>query len=676
MDLEWLEEPVLGPDILLEDVLIAGGILLLGIVLAIIFPRLISRNIGELFVRGQIKNMKRKRKKTDDELEVEKVHLRRRIKRTLEVPLRRSLSIAYVLLFFLLAVYSIDIGLGTDIEIVDRTYDGWQFLQFGIVLGFLIIFVILAVEPLLRALIYYLLSDSFSKAGKYSLFRSLRFPTKLTILVVGFYLSLIATFSLDQLEPFNWLTKSLIFIMVLLFAYLIAQLFVALTEPTFKGKDRTTKAASKVVGRIIKVGIYLIGALLGLTLLGFDLVYIATSLGLIGFALAFGLQDTVANFAAGIMIALDKPFIIGDRIRIDWGGNETWGDVKDISLRSTWIKTPEDEMIVIPNNVIASSQVWNYTRDSPKVALHFDVGISYDSDWKLAEKLILDILHKHPLVMNTPSPYVLMKEFGDSAQIMTIWFWIPEARDMVVIKSDILKRIKDSFDKNGVEIPFPYRTLVYKADITKPKVLGEEYHSPVFLPSTGFREFKIANGEAVEMGIAGSTVLAPTSSSYPARYTAPYVMETAKKMGASVTALFIKTPGSNLRDGQKALRIYNEVAKNYGVDIKLMFKEGDVLENILMAVEQESASIVVMGSTEESVFGSLTRRSISQELLLHLNIPTMIIPFSKDVVRSMQAGEEEYQYDESTSSLGSIKALEHLEEKDEEKESMGGLLGA
>ncbi len=665
MDFGWLEEPILGPDILLEEVLIASGILVLGIILAFIFPRLISRNIGELFVNYQMKQMEKKKKKTKDELEEEKVHIRRRMRRSLEKPLRRSLAVAYFLLFFLLAIYSIDIGLDTNIEIVSRNYQAWQFLQFGMILGFLVIFVILAVEPILRALVYSLLSDSYSKAGKYSLFRSLRFPTKFVILVFGIYITLITTFSKNELGPFEWLTRTLIFIIVLLLSYLIAQLFVALTEPTFKGRDRTTRAASKVVGRIIKVGIYLIGGLLGLTLLGFDLVYIATSLGLIGFALAFGLQDTVANFAAGIMIALDKPFIIGDRIRIDWGGKETWGDVRDISLRSTWIKTPEDEMIVVPNNVIASSQVWNYTKDSPKVALHFDIGISYDSDWKLAEKLMLAVIQKHPLVMNTPSPYVLMKEFGESSQILTIWFWIPEARDMLVIRSDILKRIKDSFDRNGVEIPFPYRTLVYKADISKPKVLGEEYHSPVFLPSTGFKEFKIANGGAVEMGISGSVILAPTSSSIPARSTAPYVMETAKKMGASVSALFIKTPGSDLRDGQKALRIYNEVAKNFGVDIKLIFKEGDILENILMAVEQENASIVIMGTTEESVFGSLTRRSISQELLLHLNIPTMIIPFSRDGARDITGKSEEFQYDDSTASLESIMALEKLEEKAE-----------
>ncbi len=663
MDLDWLESPALGPDILVKHLLIAGGIIFIGIVLAFFIPRFLSRRVRDLFVNIQLGSVRKKKGKLD--IETEREHVKRRLSLSLEKPLRRSLSILILLLTLLVAVFSIDLGLDSQLRVMDRGYEAGQFLQVAIVIGLVTIFVILAVDPILRALVYSLTGSSYSRSRKYGFLKSLKFPTKFILLILSFYVALISTFDRIQLKPFEWLLDLLIFTLILTFSYLIAQLFVVLSEPSFKGKDRTTRNAGRAVGRMIKLIIYLLGGLLGLTILGLDPVTIATSLGLIGFALAFGLQDTVANFAAGILIALDKPFIIGDRIRIDWGGNETWGDVTDISLRSTWIKTPEDEMIVIPNHVIASSQVWNYTRDSPKVAIHRDVSISYDSDWHLAEKLILSILNVHPLVMNTPHPYVLMKEFGESSQVLTIWFWIPEARDKLNIQSDILKKIKDVFDLNGVEIPYPYRTIVYKADIPKPKVLGEEYHSPVFLPSTGFKEFKLSNGEAVDMGKVGSVVLAPTSSSYPARYTAPYVMDTARKMGASVSALFIRTPGSNLVEGKNALRIYNEVAKAHGVDIKLLFKEGDVLENILMAVEQEGASIVIMGSTEETLFRSLTKRSISQELLRHLNIPTMIIPPTRGRGKKLQNNETELQYDESNVNMSSIKSLESLDKKGE-----------
>ncbi len=388
-----------------------------------------------------------------------------------------------------------------------------------------------------------------------------------------------------------------------------------------------------------------------------------------GIILGFGLQDTIANFAAGVQIVTDKPFVIGDRIRLDWGGRETWGDVTDISLRSTWIKTPEDEVIVVPNNVIASSQVWNYTRDSPAMTLSFDVGISYDSDWKLAEKLILEILHKHPLVINKPPPYVLMKEFGESAQVLTPRFWISEARDRLIIQSDVLKRIKDAFDRNGVEIPYEHRTIIYKADMPKPHRLAGDYKSPLYLPSMGFRKFKIQQDSMVEMETTGSVILAPTSGSYAARYAAPYVMETARRMGALVAVLYIKTPGGSAIEGQRALRVYNEAAKRYDVDIKPIFKEGDVLDNILETVESEDASIVMMGSTEETIFGRLAKRSISQELLLHLSIPTMIIPAQAVAKRREAPPVEKLQdFDEKSVDLSSLKNLERMEESSMDEE--------
>lgn len=661
MDLSWLEDPILGPDILIKHMIIAGAILFAGLILSIIIPRIVSKKIKDIFVKAQVRT--KTKAKGKEKIEIEEIRKRAeyRLKQTLERPLRRSLSISLFLLSILIALMSIDIGLDTEIKILGSSFEAWQFLQLTVILGLILIFVIIAVDPIVRAIVYSLLGDRLNKSRKYKLFRAFRTPSKLLVVIIGVYIAINTTFSDSQISKQEWISDALLFGLVILAAYFLGQIIVLYTEPSFRGNERSTRNASKIVGRLIKAGIYILGGLVGFTLMGLDLYLIATSLGLIGFALAFGLQDTVANFAAGVMIAIDKPFVVGDRIRLDWGGNETWGDVRDMSLRSTWIKTPEGEMIVIPNNVIASSQVWNYTRDSPKLALHFDVGISYDSDWKLAENLILEILKNHPLVLDTPSPYVLLKEFGESSQILTLWFWIPEARDKVVIQSDILKRVKDAFDRNGVEIPYPYRTLVYKNDIQKPKVLGEDYKSPIFLPSEDFRQFKVKGDDVMDMGIENSVVLAPTSSPYPARITAPYVMETAKRLGASVTALFINTPGSYLSEGKKALQIYNEIAKKAGVPIKLLYKQGDVLENILMVVEQEKASIVVMGSTEESLFHSLTRRSISRELLIHLNIPTMVVPVK--MRREMKKEVDDYQYDDGFADLGTIRELEDLESK-------------
>ncbi|MGA1794207.1 MAG: mechanosensitive ion channel domain-containing protein [Thermoplasmatota archaeon] len=663
--LEWLEDPVLGSNILVQDILIAGAIFLLGIILASFMPRLLANNIAKIFANIEFRSIFKGKKKKKDQ-EKEKVRIDKRMDATVAKPVRRGLTAFYILLFLVLAIYTLPIELGTEFTMFDRTYEAWRFLQLAVAFTLILLLSIFALEPILRASIYQLLGSKISKRSKYRLYRSLRVSVKIFMVVVGTFISLHLSFTISQLHPLGWVVNIMVFTMILVTAFIIAQIAVSLTEPQFRSGEKFKKDTGKAISRAIKIGIYLVGVLVGLLYLGISPTAIFGGSVVAGIILGFGLQDTIANLAAGVMIVMDKPFVIGDRIRIDWGGRENWGDVTDVSLRSTWIRTPEDEMIVIPNHVIASSQVWNYTKETPRMALMLDIGISYDSDWRLAEKLILGILHKHPIVLNKPPPYVMMKDFGDSSQVLLVKFWIPEARDRNVLRSDVMKKIKDAFDHNGVEIPFPYRTLVYKADIPKPHKLADEYRSPLYLPSTGFRKFKIQDDSIVEMETTGSVILAPTSGSYPAQYTAPFVMETAKKMNASVTALYISTPGSTNYEGQRALRIYNEIAKNYEIEIKLVYREGDVLENILEAVEQEEASLVIMGSTEETMFGRLAKRSISQELLLHLSVPTMILPI-KAAIKMKEDLEkkrsEVQEFDEASVDFASLGALEKMEEE-------------
>ncbi|MFW3146589.1 MAG: mechanosensitive ion channel domain-containing protein [Thermoplasmatota archaeon] len=667
MNFDWLKDPVLGSDIVIQDLLVAVAIMLLGIILSIIFPRIMANSIANIFANIEESSiLGRKRRK--GEVSSERENIERRMKRTVAAPVRKGLIWFYLILFLVLAVYSMNIEMSTTFELFHRDYEVWRLLQTGVAFLMVLVLSVFALEPILRATIYSSLGKNTTKSNKYKLFRSLKVPVKVMVVIIGLYMALLISFSSDQLSPVRLVLDILVFTSILLLSYVVAQIVVTILEPQFRSEEKSQRDTGKAIGRAIKIAFYVLGAVAALLYIGISPVTLVGGGVVTGIVLGFGLQDTIANFAAGILIVMDKPFVIGDRIRIDWGGRETWGDVTDISLRSTWIKTPEEELIVIPNNAIASSQVWNYTRESPRMVLQFDVGISYDSDWRLAEKLILEILHKHPLVLNKPPPYVLMKDFGDSAQILTIWFWIPEARDRIIIKSDVLKKIKDAFDKNGVEIPYPYRTQVYKRDMPKPERLKEEYKSPIYLPSTGFRKFKIQHEAAVEVDRAGSVMLAPTSGSYTARYSAPIVMETAKKMGAAVVALYIKTPGGSAVEGQRALRIFNEVAKAYAVDIKLLYKEGDVLENILETVESESATIVVMGSTEETVLGRLAKRSVSNELLQHLSIPTMIIPISERTRALPPALAVEQEFKEGEVDFTSLGAMEELGPKVDEME--------
>ncbi|MDG6225537.1 MAG: mechanosensitive ion channel [Candidatus Thermoplasmatota archaeon] len=669
VDWGFLEDPVLGSTLVMKDVILAAIIILFGLIMALTFPTRIARHLTSMFLALDRRSMKREGKDTGEierRLSVEKAKYKKKV----EVPLQRTLFWMYLILFAGLAYYSMGIKMDTTLRIDSRTFEVWRLMQWMLVNIIVIVFSLMGIDPILRAIVYFVTGSSMSKVVKYRLFKSLRFSSKAAVIVLGSYAAIMISFTHRQISVLDIIIDIHRFLLILFGAHIVANIAVSLMEPSFKINKRSGKDTGKAIGRLVKAGIYLLAALIAMLVLGLDPLTMATSLGLIGFALAFGLQDTVANFAAGIMIAIDRPFVIGDRIRILWGGQDTWGDVKDISLRSTWIKTPEEEMIVIPNNVIASSQVWNYTRESPKVVIQFDVGISYDSDWKLAETLILDILRSHPLVMNKPKPYVIMKEFGNSAIILKPWFWVPEARDKLNIQSDVLKRIKDAFDRNGVSIPFPHRTVVYHKDMTPPAKMTKPYVSPLYLPSTGFRRYKLQADLDDDRIHEEKVILAPTSASYAAKLTAPVVMDTASRMNASVAALFVRSHGGNEHDGQRALRIYNEVAKHYGVDIKMIFKEGDVLEKIMETVEEEGATLVMIGATEESMIGSITRKSVSQELLSHLNVPSMVIPFRasdedryREIVHSARSRKDNAPPAEGNEDFTSLSSLDELVEK-------------
>ncbi|MCK5772430.1 MAG: mechanosensitive ion channel [Thermoplasmata archaeon] len=630
----WLADPVFGSELVVSDLLIAGGVLLFGIVTAFWYPGMMARQISRIFMNIELKRIKKQKKHqmTDDERE----NIERRSRRTVEIPLKRGLITIYLLIFFILSFLTLGIDMSTRLVMANQEFRAYQFVQWITIFTFFLLFSLFAAYPLLRAIVYAVFSQRLRNSEKYALYRSLKIATRLFLIVLGSYLAILYSFPLDQMVTYraSIVLNIHIFLLIILLSYISAKYISNIMGNSVKRRDRLEGGQKRSLSRLIQAGIYLLGGLIALLVIGLDPLTMGTLLGLIGFALAFGLQDTVANFAAGIMIAMDKPFVIGDRIRLDWGGREAWGDVTDISLRSTWIKTPEDEMIVIPNMLIASQQLWNYTRDSPDAAMLLNIQISYESDWRLAERSILEILKSHPFVLSHPPPTVLMTGFEENGVNLRTRFWVADARDKLAIGSDVLKKVKDAFDRERVEIPYPHRIMIRSEDHPKPGTSDEEYISPLHLPSTGWKKMVLKEDRVkLDMGSEEGNILSPTSGPYPAKITAPYVMGLARKMNAAVTVLFIKTPKGQVEEGKKALRIYNRIAKIYNVEVKLIYEEGDVLEKILSVAETEGATLAVMGSTEESLFSSMTRRSITSELLSHLNIPTLVVPFKGEAKR-------------------------------------------
>jgi small-conductance mechanosensitive channel len=195
------------------------------------------------------------------------------------------------------------------------------------------------------------------------------------------------------------------------------------------------------------------------------------SAGILTVIVGFASQQAFSNIVSGTFIVVFKPFRVGDFIEV--GGYS--GMVEDITLRHTVIRNFEYRRVVIPNSVISNETVLNSNLVEEDVRGHFEVGISYDSSIDLAMKIIAEEALNHPNCIDKRTkkekkdgePQVLIKviELGEYSITIRAWVWTKGPMEFFDLKTDLYKSVKARFDKEGIEIPFPYRTLVYKKDL-------------------------------------------------------------------------------------------------------------------------------------------------------------------------------------------------------------------
>ena len=182
--------------------------------------------------------------------------------------------------------------------------------------------------------------------------------------------------------------------------------------------------------RFSTVIIYVAAILQVLKVLGADIMPFVAGAGVAGIAIGFAAKDTLSNLIAGVLLLIDRPFEVGDRIEV-WSApanSATWGDVIDIGLRATRIKTTDNIIIVIPNNEIMMRDIINYTTITDEIRVRIPIGIAYDADVKKAKEVISNISLELEWVMKEPEPKVVVKTFGDSAVNLEARIWISDPR--------------------------------------------------------------------------------------------------------------------------------------------------------------------------------------------------------------------------------------------------------
>jgi small-conductance mechanosensitive channel len=216
--------------------------------------------------------------------------------------------------------------------------------------------------------------------------------------------------------------------------------------------------ARRPLRRILLVVVVFVGITAAFGAAGFPdfLRSLATIAAAATLAIGFAMQDVLQNFVAGIFIYTDKPFKIGDWIQ--WDGNS--GVVEDISFRVTRVRTFDNELLTVPNSQLTDGVIKNPVAKD-KLRLQVPFGIGYDDDTEKATEIIVEEAEAHEEILEDPAPTVRLTELGDSSVTLTSRIWIadPNRSDFVKTRAEYVQNVKQRFDEEGIDIPYPNRTL-------------------------------------------------------------------------------------------------------------------------------------------------------------------------------------------------------------------------
>ncbi len=232
----------------------------------------------------------------------------------------------------------------------------------------------------------------------------------------------------------------------------------------FLRKAELPISVSGLLQAVTKAIIYCIGFLIILNYLGISIAPIITALGVGGLAMALALQDTLSNLFAGIHLLAEHTIRVGDFIRLE-NGQE--GYVEDISWRTTRIRMLPNNMVIVPNSKLSQSVVTNYYLPERRMAISMPVSVSYDADPEKVERVLMEEATRGtgevPGLLADPSPSVrFMPGFGSSSLDFTLTCHVSDVLDQQPVQHELHKRIFKRFKQEGIEMPFPTRTVYLK----------------------------------------------------------------------------------------------------------------------------------------------------------------------------------------------------------------------
>lgn len=247
-------------------------------------------------------------------------------------------------------------------------------------------------------------------------------------------------------------------LLILIVGYFIAK-FLSNLVMRFNFANMTTHGQT-LLKRGIFYGVMMLMFVSALRELGFDLSVVLGAAGILSVAIGFASQTSASNLISGLFLMMERPFSIGDVIRVE----ETTGEVISIDLLSVKIRTFENLFVRVPNESMIKTQVTTLTR-FPIRRADLKVGIAYKEDIEKVKAILNDVADKNPLCLSEPAPLFILLGFGSSSIDIQFSVWA-KRENFLLMKNEMYQQIKEAFDKHEVEIPFPHLSL-YSGEASK-----------------------------------------------------------------------------------------------------------------------------------------------------------------------------------------------------------------
>ncbi len=258
-------------------------------------------------------------------------------------------------------------------------------------------------------------------------------------------------------------------VVVLLIIYTLAVIWKSVLRNRILHESDMEEGLKDSITRISVYGLWGVGLLLALQMLGISGTSLAVVFGALGIGLGFGLQHIFRDFVSGIILLFERPIQVGDVVEIDG----VWGTVKEINVRATYVKTYDNSDLIIPNADFVSRTVTNWSFRDPRIRRRIRVRVAYNTDCRLVKETLVNIAYRHPRVLRRPYPEVYFMELGESAMLFELRIWL-HIDYFITVETEVRDDISRQFRELGIRIAFPQQDIYIKETPSSVSAIQDE----------------------------------------------------------------------------------------------------------------------------------------------------------------------------------------------------------